>query len=139
MVRKNSRLTLTTILRLGAIALILGQIVLTVWIIGGPVSGLVPASTAGIPAQTIAAGIGYSYNDDAFPVPVIALNEGDSWLEVINMLVQLALFQSLIYGYDARILTLALVLGLLGLSLLAWTQRDPHNLSKRWQIEEEKP
>lgn len=138
MVRKNSRLTLTTILRLGAIALILGQIVLTVWIIGSPVSGL-PASTAAIPAQTIAAGIGYSYNDDAFPVPVIALNEGDSWLEVINMLVQLALFQSLVYGYDARILALALVLGLLGLSMLAWTQRDPHNLSKRWQIEEEKP
>lgn len=131
MLPENSRLTLTSILRPWAIALILGQIILTVWIIGSPVSGLVPA-------QTIAAGIGYSLNDDASPAPDIALSHDHGWLEIINMLVQLALFQSLIYGYDARILALALVLGLLGLILLAWTQRDPHNLSKRWQIEEEK-
>jgi hypothetical protein len=134
---KNSQLTLISILRLGAIALILGQIGLTVWIIGNPVSGLGPANTAVAPAQTIAAGAGYNHNDVVYPAPHGALNSGDGWLEV-KVPVQLALFQALIYGYDARILALALILGLFGLILLAWTQRDPNTAAQRWWIEEDK-
>lgn len=126
----HSQLTLISILRLGAMALILGQIVLTVWIIGNPVSGLVPANISGAPAQTMAAGAGYSPDDVVYPAPHGALNKDDGWLEV-NIPVQLALFQSLIYGYDARILALALILGLFGLILLAWTQRDSNNPTDR--------
>ena len=122
---EGSQLTLTSILRLGAIALILGQIVLTVWIIGNPVSGLLPANIAGISAQAIAASAGYHYHDGVYSVPDGVLSDDDG--REVNVPVLLALFQSLIYGYDARILALALVLGLFGLILLAWTQRDPNN------------
>lgn len=128
---KGSQLTSTSILRLGAITLILGQIILTAWFIGNPVSGLVPAGITGTPAQTIAAGAGYNPQDGGYPAPNSALNDDDRWLEM-NVPVQISLFQSLFYGYDARILALALVLGLFGLMLLAWTQRDPNNLTKRW-------